>query len=111
MMLSTICGVPPLTVTVALLLVVPPVPVQASVYVVVAVGETVALPLVPLLPLQPPDAVHELAFVLDHVSVEDWPAAIDVGLAVIETVGLLAAVTVTVALSLVVPPVPVHVRV
>lgn len=78
---------------------------------VVAVGETDRLPAVFLLPVQPPDAVHEVAFVLDQVSTEDWPAIMDVGLAVTETVGALAAVTVTVALLLVVPPVPVQARV
>ena len=55
---------------------------------VVAVGETEVLPLVVLLPLHPPDAVHAVAFVLDQVRIEDWPDAMPVGLAEIETVGL-----------------------
>lgn len=54
---------------------------------VVAVGETEVLPLVVLLPLHPPDAVHEVAFVLDQVRIEDWPDVIVVGLAEIVTVG------------------------
>lgn len=74
----------------------------------VAVGETDVLPLVIVLPVQPPDAVHVVAFVLDHVSVDDWPVVMVVGLAIIETVGALAAVTFTVALLLAVPPVPVQ---
>ena len=39
------------------------------------------VPAVALLPAQPPDAVHDVAFVLDHVSIELPPAVIDAGLA------------------------------
>jgi hypothetical protein len=68
------------------------------VYVVVTVSAlVVALPLVALVPLQPPDAVHEVALVLLHVSVDVPPDAILVGLAVSFTVGAAAGVTVTVA--------------
>jgi len=56
-----------------------------------------------------PDAVHELAFVLDHDSVELPPYAIEVGLADSDTVGAGAEPTVTVALALADPPAPVHV--
>jgi hypothetical protein len=38
-------------------------------------------------PLQLPDAEQVVALVDPHVSVEDWPAAIDVGVAVRVTVG------------------------
>ena len=71
-------------------------------------GETDRLPLVPLLPVHPPEAVHDVAFVLDQVRVDDWPLEIDEGEAVIDTVGTLTAVTVTAALALEVPPAPIH---
>lgn len=51
------------------------------------VGATVNDPLSPLLPVQPPLAAHEVAFVLVHVSTELLPAVIVVGLAVRTTVG------------------------
>lgn len=69
------------------------------------------LPLTGWLPVHPPEAVHEVAFVLDHVRVADWPAVIDVGLAAIKTVGALIALTFTVVLLLPVPPAPAHVKV
>jgi hypothetical protein len=49
-----------------------------------------ALPLVPLLPLQAPEAVHEVALLDDHVNVELPPLDTLVGLAlsVTATVGL-----------------------
>lgn len=71
-------------------------------------GETDILPLRIVFPIQPPDAEQEVTFALDQVSVVDWPAVMDVGLTVIETVGAPTAVTVTVALLLAVPPVPVQ---
>ena len=40
-----------------------------------------------LVPDQSPDATHALAFVLDHVSVEDWPSRIVVGDAEMLTAG------------------------
>ena len=67
------------------------------------------VPLVDLLPLHPPLAVHAVALVLDQVSVEDPPLATLVGLAAIVTVG--AGSTVTVVDWLVVPPAPVQARV
>ena len=73
--------------TVALLLTIPPGPVQDSVYVVAAEGESKSLPLSALAPFQPPDAVQVVAFLADHVSVEDWPLTIEVGLAESVTVG------------------------
>lgn len=45
------------------------------------------LPLVAKLPVHPPDAVHEVAFVLDQARVDNWPELIEVGLAEIVTVG------------------------
>ena len=65
-------------------------------------------------PLQLPDAVQEVAFVVDQVNVLPEPLPTDIGDADSETVG--AAVeppeTVTVALSTYVRPLPlVHVRV
>jgi hypothetical protein len=40
-----------------------------------------------LVPVQSPDAVQEVAFVLDHVIVVDWPSVIAGGEAEIVTVG------------------------
>jgi hypothetical protein len=77
---------------------VPPEPVQVTVYTIVALGCTVTVWLVPVGPIQavptpftvceetPPDE-HCVAFVLDHVSVDDCPAVIVVGFAEIVTVG------------------------
>jgi hypothetical protein len=57
--------------------------------VVVAVsGPTCSVPDVAFAPVQPWDAVHAVAFVLDHVSVAVWPEVIDGGFAEIVTVGL-----------------------
>jgi hypothetical protein len=53
--------------------------------VVFEVGETVADPDVPL--AVKPDPVHDVAFVEDHVSVEDWPLVIEVGFAESVAVG------------------------
>jgi len=68
-------------------------------------------PLVALLPDQAPDAVHEVALVEDQLSVEEAPLAIVLGLALICTVAVGCAVTVTVADCEAVPPVPVQARV
>jgi hypothetical protein len=55
---------------------------------VVAVSTPVeALPRVDSVPLQPPEAVHEVAFVELHVSMAAVPVPIIVGLAVSVTVG------------------------
>lgn len=78
---------------------------------VVVPGVTVVLPLTGWLPFHPPEAVHEAAFVLDQVRVEDWPDVMVVGLAVIETVGAMSAATFTVALLLAVPPLPLQLSV
>lgn len=82
---------------------------QASVYLVVVVSAVVLVePLVASLPLQPPDAVHEVAFVEDQVKVEVAPLLTVLGLAVRVTVGA-GFVTVTVADWEALPPLPVHV--
>ncbi|HMN43003.1 MAG TPA: hypothetical protein PKE27_00380 [Povalibacter sp.] len=38
-------------------------------------------------PVQPPEAVQFVAWVLDQVIVDDWPESIEVGLAASVTVG------------------------
>ncbi|HKQ25235.1 MAG TPA: hypothetical protein VJT81_12405 [Burkholderiales bacterium] len=76
------------TVTVTELFAVPPAPLQLRVKVLVAVSEPrVSLPDVALLPDQAPEAEHEVAFVDDHVSVDDPPLVTDVGFACSDTVG------------------------
>ena len=95
------------TVAVAAALV-PPGPLQAKEYVVLEVRTPV--PLVPLLanaPLQPPEAVHDIALVEVHVSVEDPPLATVGGTAVKVAVGTIDTEAVAAAL---VPPGPVQVR-
>jgi hypothetical protein len=94
---------------VAVPLPVPPAPIQLSAYCndPAALGVTVTVPLVAFVPLHPPLAVHDVAFVLDHVSVDDCPSVIDVGLSEIVTVGAGAA-TVNAAVPLPVPPAPVQ---
>jgi hypothetical protein len=77
------------TVTAAVaVLLVPPVPVQINEYEVVVVSAPVLnVPLVALVPLQPPEAVHEVAFVELHVNVEAAPLATEVGAALSEAAG------------------------
>jgi hypothetical protein len=71
-----------LTVTVALWTVVPPLPVQLNVYAVVALRALVDIdPLVAWEPLQPPDAVHEVAFVAAQLKVAVAPLFTVLGLA------------------------------
>ena len=62
-----------------------------------------------MLPLQAPDAVHEVAFVELHVNIDEPPLEIEVGFAVSATVGAGTTVTVAVA-TLLGPPVPVQVK-
>lgn len=63
-------------------------------------GLTVNVPLVASVPVHPPLAVHDVAFVLDQVRVELPPGVIVVGLAVRVTVGAVAAAaTVTAAVA------------
>jgi hypothetical protein len=67
------------TVTVALAFAVPPGPVQTTLYVCVAVGDTLAVPDVP--EAVKPVPVQDVAFVELHVRVDDPPAVIEAGLA------------------------------
>ena len=53
------------------------------------VGDTARVPLVALVPVQPPLAVHEIALVEDQVTVEILPEIMLVGLADNVTVGFL----------------------
>lgn len=55
-----------------------------------------SVPVRPLLPLQPPVAVQLLALVVDQLRVEDPPLTTDAGVAVSDTVGCGAGLTVTV---------------
>ena len=72
----------------------------------VLVGDTLCVPLVLLVPVQPPLAVQLVALLLDQVSVLDWPEVIVVGLAARVTAG--GGTTVTVADLLALPPLPVQ---
>src|SRR5258706_9850360 len=96
------------TVTVVEVLAVPPSPVHARPNVAVLVSGTLDwLPEVVLVPVHAPEATQDVASVDDQVRVEELPLAIDVGLAVSDTVGT-GGVTVTVAEALPVPPAPVQ---
>jgi hypothetical protein len=92
---------------------VPPFPEQASEYVVVVVGVTVAVPLVVLVPLHPPVARQLLAFVVLQLRLADWPAII-IGVAVVNVsvgAGVVGCVTVTVTVLMsLVPPSPAQTR-
>ena len=110
--LRVITGSGRVTTTDALALAVPPAPVQASVKVVLAArAPETSLPLVALVPVQPPLAVQVVAFVDDHVRLVDEPVVTEVGFAVSVTVGNTGAVTVTDALADPEPPLPEHVSV
>jgi hypothetical protein len=99
------------TATVTGRLVVPPAPVQLKVKVLSWVsGPTLWLPVSALEPDQAPEALHEVALLEDHVSIEDPFMATLVGLAVRVTVGSGAGSTVTVTDWPALPPAPVHVR-
>jgi hypothetical protein len=93
------------TVTVAGELV-PPRPVQVSEYAVAVLTAAVLwLPLPARTPLQPPEAVHDVAWVELHVKLEVPPDATTVGAAANATVGAGIIVTVA-AVGVVVPPGP-----
>lgn len=86
-------------------------PVQARLnWVVLVTAPESSLPEVALEPDQPPEAAQDVAFVEDHVRVDDPPLVTDAGLALRETAGTGVAVTVTVADALCVPPGPVQER-
>jgi hypothetical protein len=59
--------------------------------VVVVVGETVMAPLGETVPI-PLSMETDVALVVDHVNVDDWPEVIEVGLALKLTVGAVLAV-------------------
>ena len=50
-------------------------------------GDTARVPLGSLGPVQPPPAVHEVAFVEDQFAIDIWPEVMLVGLAENATVG------------------------
>ena len=76
------------TVTLAESLALPPAPVQVMVYVLLVVMLVMICdPLVAFVPLHAPLAVHKVALALFHVSVEEPPEVIDVGLAEMVTMG------------------------
>jgi len=98
-------------VTVTLFEIVPPLPVQASVKVVVVASAPVdSVPLVDFVSLQPPLAMQLVAFVDDQLSIEGSPVVTESGLAVSVKVGA-GYETVTVAVRETVPPSPVQVSV
>ena len=91
--------------------VVPPLPVQLSMKMLLAAtsAPVLAEPDVGLLPDHAPLAVHEVALVEDHVRVELDPLVTEVGLALMVMAGAgVAAVTDTVADAFAEPPAPVH---
>jgi len=67
-------------------------------------------PLVALAPVQAPEAVHEVAWLVDQVKVDAAPLATVLGLALKLTATDAVDVTVTVADCTALPPVPVQVR-
>ena len=98
-----------MTVAIALLLRPPAGPIHTKAYELVAVSAPVLwVPLVPFVPLQPPEAVHEAALVEFHVRIDVPPLTTVVGLADKATVGAGTTVTVVVAAALE-PPAPVQV--
>jgi hypothetical protein len=68
-------------------------------------------PLIALLPDQPPEAVHDVALVDDHVSVDAPPLTTVLGLALKPTVAVGCALTDTVADCTALPPAPVQIKV
>ena len=70
-----------------------------------------ALPLIVLIPAQPPEAVQLVALVEDQLSVEAEPLVTVAGFALRVTVGLAGADTLTVTDRLALPPEPVQVSV
>jgi len=105
-------GVGWLTVTETDLFTVPPAPVQLMVYVTVpvAAGVTDWLPLMALLPDQPPEAVQLVTLVVAHDSVVALPSVTVLGEALKLSVGA-GVETVTVVEPVPVPPGPVQVSV
>ena len=68
------------------------------------------MPLVALLPVQPPDAVHAVAFEADQLKVDAVPVLTELGVAEKLIVGAAAVVVTETAVDCVaLPPEPVHV--
>ena len=108
---SVTVGAPAPTVTTVLCTAVPPAPEQLRVNVDVALSAPVDwLPLVALLPLQPPDAIHVVALAELQVSVELAPLATVVGELARVAVGA-GALTLTVVDCVLEPPAPAQVSV
>jgi len=107
--LSDTVGAAADTVTVADCEAVPPVPVQATMNRVVALNAGVLdEPLIGSEPLQPPEAVHDVALVEVQVNVEVAPLFTVLGLAASVTAGA-AVFTETVTLWEALPPLPLQV--
>lgn len=111
--MTTGAGTVGVTDTVTLRDAVPPAPLQTSVKVVVCASAVVSCdPEIALAPLQPPEAVHDVALAEDHVSSDVPPCATCAGFADSDTVGNGgAALTATVAVRVVTPPAPVQLNV
>ncbi len=103
------------TATVAVRVIEPPAPVQLKVYEYVFTELRRPVdwePLVALLPVQSPDAAHDVALVELQLRVEPFPCMIALGLALIASVGGgTTGVTFTVTDCDLEPPAPVHVKV
>lgn len=109
--LSEMVGFGTLTDTVVEFDEVPPAPVQVSTNFVVVLSATVAVvPLVASLPVHPPDAVQDVAFVAVQVRLAVSPLFTVAGLAVMVTLGV-GDVTDTMAVCATDPPGPEHDRV
>lgn len=100
------------TARVELCVVVPPVPVQASVYekFPATADETDAVPLVALLPVHAPEAMQLEALLDDHDKVAAWPVVTAPGLIATDTTGKATALTITGMFVDVVPPAPVQAK-
>jgi hypothetical protein len=99
------------TETVADCVALPPVPVQVSEYVVLAVRAPVDCdPLTALVPDHAPEALHEVALVDDQVRVELAPLVTVLGLALRLTVAVGFGLTVTVVDWMALPPAPLQVN-
>lgn len=72
-------------------------------------GPVLCVPLAPFAPIQPPEAVQDVALVELHVSIEAPPLAIEAGCAVSVAVGAGTTATAAVA-TLLDPPVPVQIN-
>lgn len=91
----------------AALRVVPPAPVQLKEYVVECVSAPVLwVPLVDLAPVQPPEAVHELAALVDQVIIALPPLLTEPGDALIVTTGPAAAIVEDMSLPEAAPDAP-----